>query len=142
MVMGKTRFIPEYSEYTIESHFAEFTGLDKLKREVVTKAYYGIPEGISKLEKAKAQKEARAASSRKALEDLKDRVFDKITINAGQGIGEIKKAVGGNSQNVSDAIAVLEHEGLVRIQEVGKARKCYPVIQNDAERYGHESNGE
>ena len=142
LVMGKTRFIPDYAEYAIESHLAEFIVLDKLKREVVTKAYYGIPEGISKLEKAKAQKEAKAASSRKALEDLKDRVLDKITRNAGQGIGEIKKAVGGNSQRVSDAITVLEDEGLVRIQEVGKARKCYPVIQNDAERYSYESNGE
>ena len=138
--MGKNRFVPDYSEFLIESHLAEFTSLDKLKREVVIKAYYGIPVGVSELEKAKAQEEAKAVSSRKAQEELKSRIMAEITIKAGQGIGEIKRAVGGNSQKISDAIAVLEDEGLVRIKEEGKARTCYPVSQNDAERYGSESN--
>ena len=140
LVMGKNRFVPDYSEFLIESHLAEFTSLDKLKREVVIKAYYGIPVGVSELEKAKAQEEAKAVSSRKAQEELKSRIMAEITIKAGQGIGEIKRAVGGNSQKISDAIAVLEDEGLVRIKEEGKARTCYPVSQNDAERYGSESN--
>ena len=142
LVMGKTRFIPEYSEYLIKSHLAEFTSLDKLKREVVTKAYYGIPEGISKLEKAKAQEEAKAASGRKAWADLKRRVFAAITLNAGQGVGDIKNAVVGSGQKITDAITVLEEEGLIRVEKDGRAKKLYSSNQNDAERYLRESNGE
>ena len=142
LVMGKTRFVPDYSEFLIKSHLAEFTSLDKLKREVVTKAYYGIPEGISKLEKAKAQEEAKVAYSRKAWEDLKGRVLAEITLNAGQGVGDIKNAVVGSGQKITDAITVLEEEGLIRVEKDGRAKKLYPSNQNDAERYLRESNGE
>jgi hypothetical protein len=142
LVMGKKRFVPDYTEYLIESHLAEFTSLDKLKREVVTKAYYGIPAGVSELEKRKAQEEAKAASSRKAWEDLKDRVLTEITLNAGQSVRDIKSVIVGNGQRVTDAIKSLEDEGLIRIEEVGKAKQLYPSDQNDAERYGLESNGE
>ena len=142
LVMGKKRFDPEYSEYLIESHLAEFTSLDKLKREVVTKAYYGIPEGISKLEKAKAQEEAKVAYSRKAWEDLKGRVLAEITLNSGQGVGDIKNAVVGSGQKITDAITVLEEEGFIRVEKDGRAKKLYPSNQNDAERYLRESNGE
>ena len=142
LVMGKKRFVPDYSEFLIKSHLAEFTSLDKLKREVVTKAYYGIPEGISKLEKAKAQEEAKVAHSRKAWEDLKGRVLAEITLNAGQGVGDIKNAVVGSGQKITDAITVLEEEGLIRVEKDGRAKKLYPSNQNDAERYLRESNGE
>ena len=142
LVMGKTRFVPDYSEFLIKSQLAEFTSLDKLKREVVTKAYYGIPEGISKLEKAKAQEEAKVAYSRKAWEDLKGRVLAEITLNSGQGVGDIKNAVVGSGQKITDAITVLEEEGFIRVEKDGRAKKLYPSNQNDAERYLRESNGE
>ena len=142
LVMGKKRFVPEYSEFLIESHLAEFTSLDKLKREVVTKAYYGIPVGVSELEKKKAQDEAKVAYSRKAWEDLKGRVLAEITLSAGKGVSEIKSVVAGSSQRITDAIKSLEDEGAIRIEEAGKAKRLYPNNQNDAERYGSESNGE
>jgi hypothetical protein len=142
LVMGKKRFIPNYSEYLIERHLAEFTSFDKLNREVVTKAYYGIPEGVSELEKKKAQEEAKVASSQKAWEDLKDRVLAEITLNPGISVRNIKNVIVGNSQRVTDAIKSLEDEGLIRIEEVGKTKKHYLTNQNDAERYGLESNGE
>ena len=142
LVMGKKRFVPEYSEYLIESHLAEFTSLDKLKREVVIKAYYGIPAGVSELEKKKAQDEAKVAYSRKAWEDLKGRVLSEITLNAGQGVGDIKNAVVGSGQKITDAITVLEQERLIRVEKDGRAKKLYPSNKNDAERYLHESNGE
>lgn len=142
LVMGKKRFVPDYTEYLIESHLAEFTSLDKLKREVVTKAYYGIPAGVSELEKRKAQEEAKAASSRKAWEDLKEKLLAEITLNAGQGVGDIKNAVVGGGQKITDAITVLEEEGLIRVEKDGRAKKLYPNNQNDSERYGSESNGE
>ena len=142
LVMGKKRFVPDYTEYLIESHLAEFTSLDKLKREVVTKAYYGIPAGVSELEKRKAQEEAKAASSRKAWEYLKEKVLAEITLNAGQSVSNIKSVIVGSSQKITDAITSLEEEGLIRVEEVGKARRHYPISQNDAERYGSESNGE
>jgi hypothetical protein len=142
LVMGKKRFVPEYSEFLIESHLAEFTSLDKLKREVVIKAYYGIPVGVSELEKAKAQEEAKAASSRKAWEYLKEKVLAEITLNSGKGVSDIKSAVVGSGQRITDAIKSLQDEGAIRIEEVGKAKRLYPMNQNDAERYGSESNGE
>ena len=142
LVMGKKRFVPEYSEFLIESHLAEFRSLDKLKREVVTKAYYGIPAGISELEKTKAQEQARAASSRKAWEDLKEKVLAEITLNAGQSVSDIKSIVAGSSQKITDAITSLEEEALIRIEQLGRTKKLYPNNQNDAERYGSESNGE
>ena len=142
LIMGKKRFVPDYVEYLIESHLAEFKSMDKLKREVVTKAYYGIPEGVSKQDKAKAQEEAKATSNRKAWEDLKDRVMVEINRNPGQGVGEIKNAVVGSGQKITDAITALEEEGLVRSEKVGMAKKCYPVTQNDAERYRRASKGE
>ena len=98
LVMGKKRFVPKYTEYLIESHIAEFRSLDKLKREVVTQAYYGIPSGVSELEKRKAQEEAKAASSRKAWEDLKEKVLAEITLNEGQSISNIKSTIVGSSQ--------------------------------------------
>ncbi len=142
LVMGKKRFVSDYSEFLIESHLAEFRSLDKLKREVVTKAYYGIPAGISELEKTKAQEEAKAASNRKAWEDLKGRVFAEITLNAGKGVSEIKSVVAGSSQKITNAITSLEEEGLIRMEQLGRTKKLYPNNQNDAERYGSESNGE
>ena len=142
LVMGKKRFVPDYIEYLIESHLAEFTSLDKLKREVVIKTYYGIPAGVSELEKRKAQEEAKAASSRKAWEDLKEKVLAEITLNAGRSVSDIKSLIVGSSQKITDAITSLEEEGLIRVEEVGKARRHYPISQNDAERYGFESNGE
>ena len=142
LVMGKKRFVPEYSEFLIESHLAEFTSLDKLKREVVIKAYYGIPVGVSELEKAKAQEEAKAASSRKAWEYLKEKVLAEITLNAGQSVSDIKSIVAGSSQKITDAITSLEEEDLIRIEQLGRTKKLYPNYQNDAERYGSESNGE
>ena len=113
----------------------------RIKREVVTKAYYGIPAGISELEKTKAQEEAKAASSRKAWEDLKGRVLAEITLNAGKGASEIKSVVAGSSQKITNAITSLE-EGLIRIEQLGRTKKLYPNNQNDSERYGFESNGE
>ncbi len=142
LIMGKKRFVPEYSEFLIESHLAEFRSLDKLKREVVTKAYYGIPAGVSELEKTKAQEEAKAASSRRAWEDLKGRVLAEITLNAGKGVSEIKSVVAGSSQKITNAITSLEEEGLIRIEQVGMAKKLYSKTQNDSERYLRESNGE
>lgn len=142
LVMGKKRFVPDYSEFLIESHLAEFRSLDKLKREVVTKAYYGIPAGISELEKTKAQEEAKAASSRKAWEDLKGRVLAEITLNSGKGVSDIKSVIVGSSQKISDAITSLEEDGLIRIEQLGRTKKLYPNNQNDSERYGVESNGE
>lgn len=142
LVMGKKRFVSHYSEFLIESHLAEFTSLDKLKREVVIKAYYGIPVGVSELEKTKAQEEARAASSRKAWEDLKEKVLAEITLNAGQSVSDIKSIVAGSSQKITDAITSLEEEALIRIEQLGRTKKLYPNYQNDAERYGSESNGE
>ena len=142
LVMGKKRFVPDYSEFLIESHLAEFTSLDKLKREVVTKAYYGIPLGVSELEKARAQEEAKAAYSRRAWEDLKDRVLAEITLNVGKGVSEIKSVVAGSSQRITNAIESLEEEGLIRIEQLGRTKKLYPNNQSDAERYGSESNGE
>lgn len=142
LVMGKKRFVPDYSEFLIESHVAEFRSLDKLKREIVTKAYYGIPAGISELEKTKAQEEAKAASNRKAWEDLKGRVFAEIALNAGKGVSEIKSVVAGSSQKITNAITSLEEEGLIRIEQLGRTKKLYPNNQNDSERYSSESNGE
>lgn len=142
LVIGKKRFVSDYSEFLIESHLAEFRSLDKLKREVVTKAYYGIPAGISELEKTKAQDEAKAAFSRKAWEDLKGRVLAEITLNAGKGVSEIKSVVAGSSQKITNAITSLEEEGLIRIEQLGRTKKLYPNNQNDSERYGFESNGE
>ena len=142
LVMGKKRFVPDYSEFLIESHLAEFTSLDKLKREVVIKAYYGIPVGVSELEKAKAQEEAKAASSRKAWEYLKEKVLAEITLNAGQSVSDIKSIVAGSSQKITDAIKSLEEEDLIRIEQLGRTKKLYPNYQNNAERYGPESNGE
>ena len=43
---------------------------------------------------------------------------------------------------ITNAITSLEEEGLIRVEEVGKARRHYPISQSDAERYGFESNGE
>ena len=142
LVMGKKRFVSNYSEFLIESHLAEFTSFDKLKREVVIKAYYGIPVGVSELEKAKAQEEAKAASSRKAWEYLKEKVLAEITLNAGQSVSDIKSIVAGSSQKITDAITSLEEEGLVRIEQLGRIKKLYPNNQNHSERYGSESNGE
>jgi hypothetical protein len=109
---------------------------------VVIKAYYGIPAGVSELEKKKAHEEAKAASGRRAWADLKRRVFAAITLNAGQGVGDIKNAVVGSGQKITDAITVLEEEGLIRVEKDGRAKKLYPSNQNDAERYLRESNGE
>lgn len=142
LVMGKKRFVSDYSEFLIESHLADFRSLDKLKREVVTKAYYGIPAGISELEKTKAQEEAKAASGRRAWEDLKEKVLAEVTLNAGQRVSDIKSVIVGSSQKITDAITSLEEEGLIRVEAVGKAKRHYPINQNDAERYGSESNGE
>ena len=66
----------------------------------------------------------------------------EINRNAGQGVGEIKNAVVGSGQKITDAITALEEEGLVRSEKVGMAKKCYPVTQNDAERYRRASKGE
>lgn len=142
LVIGKKRFVSNYSEFLIESHLAEFTSLDKLKREVVTKTQYGIPAGISELEKTKAKDEAKAAASREAWEDLKDRVLAEITLNAGKSVSDIKRVIVGSGQRVTDAIQSLEDEGLIRVEEVGKAKRHYPNNQNDAERYGLESSCE
>lgn len=142
LVMGKKRFVPDHSEFLIESHLAEFTSLDKLKREVVIKAYYGIPVGVSELEKAKVQEEAKAASSRKAWEYLKEKVLAEITLNSGQSVSDIKSIVAGSSQKITDAITSLEEEDLIRIEQLGRKKKLYLNYQNDAERYGYESNGE
>ena len=97
---------------------------------------------VSELEKRKAQEEAKAASSRKAWEDLKDRVLTDITLNAGQSVRDIKSVIVGSGQKITDAITSLEEEALIRIEQLGRTKKLYPNNQNDSERYGSESNGE
>jgi len=98
--------------------------------------------GVSELDKAKAREQAKATASRKAWEDLKGRVFAEITVNAGQGVGDIKNAIVGGGQKITDAIAALQEEGLIHVEQSGRAKKIYPVTQDDSERYSHESDGD
>ena len=55
---------------------------------------------------------------------------------------EIRNSVQGRSQEVGNALEALEEAKRVRKEERGKAKRYFPVIGNDSERYGRESNGE
>ena len=66
----------------------------------------------------------------------------EITLNPGRGISQIKTVIVGSGQKITDAITSLQEEGLIRIEQLGRAKKLYPNNQNDSERYGFESNGE
>ena len=142
LVTGKSRFVADYSEFEIESHSADVIAIDKLKREVTTKVFFGIPAGISKLEKEQAQREAKAASKQKAWKKTQADVLAFVTANPGQTVTEIRNSVQSRSQEVGNALETLEEANKVRREERGKAKRYFPIIGNDSERYGRESNGE
>ena len=142
LVTGKSRFVADYSEFEVESHSADVIAIDKLKREVTTKVFFGIPAGISKLEKEQAQREARAASKQQAWKKTQAEVLAFVTANPGQTVTEIRNSVQGRSQEVGNALEALEEANKVRKEARGKAKRYFPIIGNDSERYGRESNGE
>lgn len=142
LVTGKSRFEADYSEFEIESHSADLIAIDKLKREVTTKVFFGIPAGISKLEKEQAQREARAASKQQAWKKTQADVLAFVTANPGQTVTEIRNSVQGRNVEVGNALEALEEADKVRKEERGKAKRYFPIIGNDSERYGRESNGE
>lgn len=142
LVTGKSRFVADYSEFEVESHSVDVIAIDKLKREVTTKVFFGIPAGISKLEKEQAQREAKAASKQQAWKKTQAEVLAFVTANPGQTVTEIRNSVQGRNLEVGNALEALEEADKVRKEERGKAKRYFPIIGNDSERYGRESNGE
>lgn len=142
LITSKRRFESDFVEFLIESHAAEISAVDKLKRTVNTKVFFGIPEAISKLEKAKAQKDAKVAAKLKAWDQLQTDILAVIKTHPGIGVTQIKKSVTGNGQEIGQAVDVLAEAGEIRIEPVGRAKKCYPKFENHSERYDRESNGE
>ena len=141
LVTGKSRFVADYSEFEIESHSADVIAIDKLKREVTTRVFFGIPAGISKLEKEQAQREAKAASKQQAWKKTQADVLAFVTANPGQTVTEIRNSVQGRNLEIRNALEALEDANEVRKEEKGKAKRYFPINGNDTERYDLESNG-
>jgi DNA-binding transcriptional ArsR family regulator len=55
---------------------------------------------------------------------------------------KIRSSVQGRNQEVGYALEALEEANKVRKEERGNAKRYSPVMGNDSERYGRESNGE
>jgi hypothetical protein len=142
LVTGKSRFVAEYSEFKIESHSVEVVSVDKLKEEVITKVFFGIPEGVSKLEKEQAQREAKVAAKQQAWKKTQADALAFVTANPGQTVTEIRNSVQGRNLEIRNALEALEDANEVRKEEKGKAKRYFPINGNDTERYGRESNGE
>ena len=142
LVTGKSRFVADYSEFEIESHSVDVIAIDKLKREVATKVFFGIPAGISKLEKDQARREAKAASKQQAWKKIQADVLAFVAANPGQTVTEIRNSVQGRNQDVGNALEALVEANKVRREERGKAKRYLPMLGNDSERYDRESNGE